>query len=81
MRSGDKLTVADEYFCANVKGNDVKFAKMSKAFREKINVFLSRGYVVSGASVRFVVWWKGKTDVDETAIVLPKIYLKKVNEV
>ena len=81
LRSGDKLTVADEYFCANVKGNDVKFAKMSKAFREKINVFLSRGYVVSGASVRFVVWWKGKTDVDETAIVLPKIYLKKVNEV
>ena len=51
--------------------------KLSKACREKLDELGKKGYEILRAEVRFVVWWKGKTDEEETAIVLPSIYFQR----
>lgn len=80
LKSGDALFVDGDYFSASKDGVRIRFAKMSKAFREKLKTFTSRGYAVDKAFVRFIVWWKGKNDEKETAIVLPEIRLSANKE-
>ena len=39
----------------------------------KYEVLKSKGFALSGASVNFIVWWKGKEMEKEIRVVLPKL--------
>jgi len=36
-------------------------------------------YIPYSANIRFIVAWKGEDNTEETAVVLPDIYLRKHN--
>ena len=77
IKSGVNISVENEYLCASINGVYMRVAKLSKAFIERLNALQTNNYHVDSAFVRFIVWWKGKTDDKETAIILPEIHLKK----
>ena len=37
----------------------------------------AKGYRQCGGEVRFVVVWKGESDIEETAVLLPNLHFKK----
>ena len=76
LRSGDPLLLDEDYLTTKGAG-PVRVAKFSAACRDKIADLKTKGYSVQRAEVRFVLWWKGKEDEEETAIILPDLYLSK----
>ena len=55
-------------------------AKLSARMRDSLKQWEERGYIVTSASVRFVVAWKEKdADIDapQTAVLLPELTLEK----
>lgn len=76
LRSGEPLMLDDDYLSTNDK-KPVRVAKLSAACRARLADLHEKGYSVERAEVRFVVWWKGKDDEEETAIILPDLYLTK----
>lgn len=78
LHSGMPLSLKDEYVSAELEGRTVRIAKLSKACVENLDHHMQKGYFPISASVRFVVAWKGKEDEEETAVMLPKIRLKKL---
>lgn len=77
LRSGSKLLINGMYFCAQIEGKNMPVVKFSKAFFEKIQNLQKKGYMPYAAEVRFIVAWMGKEDTEETAVILPDIYLKR----
>ena len=75
--SGAELHTDGDYFSAELDDHTVRIAKMSKACAARLHELSEKGYLPYKAIVRFVVAWKGNEDKDETAIVLPDLYLKK----
>ena len=48
--------------------------KFAKGFiSDKLDKLKAKGFVLSGASVNFIVWWKGKEMEKEIRVVLPKL--------
>ena len=41
---------------------------------EEVN---NKGYRVCSTAIRFIVWWKGQDDPEESVIILPNLYLIK----
>ena len=76
LRSGDPLTLDGEYLMT-CEPRPVNAAKLSNACRAKLTELSEKGYAVQRAEVRFVVWWKGKEDENETLIVLPSVFLRR----
>ena len=76
LRSGDPLAMDGDYL-KTCEPEPKWVVKLSKACREKLDELGKKGYEILRAEVRFVVWWKGKTDEEETAIVLPSIYFQR----
>ena len=76
LRSGDPLKLGGDYLLTCTP-NPVRIAKLSKARREKLAELAGKGYSVQRAEVRFVVWWKGEEDKEETEIFLPNLYLRR----
>ena len=77
LHSGMKLSVMDEYLCAEIYNQSVRVAKFSKRCREQLEKLQGKGYVPYLADVRFIVAWKGEQDQEETAVLLPNVYLKR----
>ena len=77
LKSGIPLFLTDAYLSAELNGRSVRIAKFSKACRERLQTLHERGYIPYSASIRFIVAWKGEDDTEETAVVLPDIYLRK----
>lgn len=77
--SGDNLKFAgdDWYLTAEKNGRDVRVAKFSKDFMKKFTELKEKGYSPSSSHIRFIVFWKGKNDEEETPILLVEIRLKK----
>ena len=75
--SGAALTIKDDRFGTMVSGNFVEVLKLSKSCSEKISKLKEQGYLLEKALVRFIVYWKGVDDTEETAIILPEIHLKR----
>ena len=68
---GDRLVPRDR-FVFDTEGNLI--LQFSRRFMtEKYEVLKSKGFALSGASVNFIVWWKGKDMEQEIRIVLPKL--------
>ncbi len=71
LMGGDRLVPRDR-FVFDTEGNLI--LQFSRRFMtEKYEVLKSKGFALSGASVNFIVWWKGKDMEQEIRIVLPKL--------
>ena len=49
----------------------------SAACRERLNRLAEKGYAAQRGAIRFIVAWKQEGDAEETAVILPDLYLKK----
>ncbi|MDE7137209.1 MAG: ATP-binding domain-containing protein, partial [Ruminococcus sp.] len=72
----------------SIRGNKLYFESQNKAFpvlqfssacNERIKKIISEGYYPYDAKIRFICAWKGKDDTDESAVILPDIYFKKMS--
>ncbi len=52
-------------------------ARLSKSSYETITALCNKGFEIYKAEVRFMVYWKGKTEEEEVLCVLPDIHLRK----
>ena len=77
LRSGFALTIDDVYLSAELNGRNVRVAKFSKAFTEKLEKLQEKGYHVTRGEVQFIVAWKGEDDEKETPIILSNLYFTK----
>ena len=78
LRSGDELTFKDNVLY-DVK-IDKAMAKLSVNMQQTLTEWLSRGYQVKKAFVRFIVAWKAKdapSREPETAVLLADLVLSR----
>ena len=78
LRSGDNLTLEDNYILAPITHRAV--AKLSTNMQATLSAWKEKGYQVSSASVRYVVAWKPKDapkEESETAVLLIDLTLTK----
>lgn len=73
-KSGEELIIRGNtlYMLRNEKIYPV--VCFSRKFKDEIAAQARNGYYPIKAKVRFIVAWKGKEDVEETAVILPEIY-------
>jgi len=76
LTCGDLIAVSDEG-CMNDKGEFV--LKFSKKFRDKLEESKQKGFHLREAKVNFIVHWKAVDKIQELKIVLPELYLEKVD--
>lgn len=77
LKSGQFLELCEDYLCSN-KNKRLRILKLSQKARKQIQDLKQHKYVVSGAEIRFIVAWKGEADEEESAVILPNIYLRKI---
>ncbi len=77
LRSGDLLSVNAPYLSAELNGRTVNIAKFSKSFSEKLNELAEKSFRPVSANVRFIVFWKGENDEEETPVILADLKLVK----
>jgi len=76
LRSGDELLIkGNELYTVNQR----KIVCFSQKFKQEIVKLNTKGYQAIEAKVRFVVYWKGKDEKREVAIILPDIVFRKCN--
>ncbi len=71
LRCGDRLEVIDGKICDKY-GTEV--VKLSSSMQEKVRKVESRGYVLSGADVNFVVWWHEENQEKDIMVLLPTLH-------
>ena len=79
FRSGMELVINSDRLFYNNNGKNELLARLSNiSGKPKLNKYISRGYIVKKAKIRFICAWKKKDpNVKTTYVVLPDIYLKK----
>ena len=78
LRAGEQLRFADNYLYALDACRPI--AQISKKMQDELVLWDERGYMVSSATIRFVVAWKPKDapkDEKENAVLLLNLGLKK----
>lgn len=74
LQSGDALVVNKDG-CSDSHGNAI--LKFSTRFVRHIENMQSKGYLLRGAKVNFMVYWKKEDSVQEVKIVLPELYFQR----
>ncbi len=77
LTSGDVLNVNGEH-CCNAKGQPV--LRFSKKFTEQIEAMKQKDYMPKTAKIRFIVYWQKEGSEYEIRIVLPVLYLERIEE-
>ena len=77
LRSGDTLLLDGDYLKTSAISSQ-RIAKLSQACRERLAGLAQKGYSVYLAQIRYIVAWKGEDDEEETAVVLPDLYLRRI---
>lgn len=78
LQSGDSLTLRNsELFCRTETGEEVSVARFSKKACEEMRRIMAGGYVVSGASVRLMVYWRKMGSEKDTLILLPDLFFRR----
>ena len=49
----------------------------SSAYRKRLSLLEQKGYRVRDGEIRCIVAWKAEDDLEETAVLLPDIWLEK----
>ena len=81
LRAGEQLRFADNYLYALDASRPI--AQISKKMQDELVLWDERGYMVSSATIRFVVAWKPKDapkDEKENAVLLLNLGLKKIEK-
>lgn len=81
IMSGDLLSLDNGYLTAEFNGRTHKVVMFSKKFKKTLNEYFEKGYVFDRAEARFLVSWRDKEDNKEYPLVLPNIYMKKVEAI
>ncbi len=74
LQSGDELAV-DLRGCCDKNGKQI--LAFSKSFKERLNQYRDKGYVLHDAKVHMVVFWKSEDMDEEVRIVMPIIRMKE----
>ena len=77
LRSGEPLQVRGMELQKWHSGRNETVVRFSASCRERITALASRGYRLEKAAIRFIVYWQGQEDPEETAIVLPDLYFRR----
>lgn len=77
LQSGHPLTCQGHTLWGELDGNRFPAVQFSRAFSEALSHWKEQGYNIHSAKVLFVVAWKGESDTEESAIVLPELTLKR----
>lgn len=73
LRSGQAMTCDGAYLLCDGR----RSAKLSQKCQQQLADLGKRGYRIKNAEIRFIAAWKGENDTEETAILLPTLYLGK----
>ena len=76
LQSGTPLTFIEGGLGAIISGKIIPVVRFSKSFSEKLQALYTKGYLPTRTDIRFIVAWKGGDDTEETAVLLPNVYLK-----
>ena len=74
LRSGQPLWFRDNGFYS--EAGDC-LAMLSAKKRNELQEFQRQGFTVYAAEVAFVAAWRGENDTEESAVMLPKIHLRR----
>ena len=77
LRSGSTLKIDDIFLSAEINGKDVKVAKFSKSFVDKLEFLERKGYKLTKSNIQFIVFWKNEEDVEEVPIILANLIFSK----
>jgi hypothetical protein len=79
LRSGDELKpVVNKFGNIQLELPDGRpICILSKACRERLLMLFENGYELSNAKIDYIAAWKSEEVGEETAIILPSVYLKK----
>ena len=78
LPSGYNLIVDGNALLAQTSTGLKKVLIFSKKYQDKMAELKLKGYIPCKAKIRFVVAWKGENDKNESAIILPDVYFKKI---
>ena len=73
LRSGQAMTGDGAYLLCDGR----RSAKLSQKCQQQLADLGKRGYRIKNAEIRLIAAWKGENDTEETAILLPTLYLGK----
>lgn len=77
LRSGMVLKIDDIFLTTVINNRDVRIAKFSKAFTEKLELLQNKGYKLTKSTIQFIVLWKNENDTEETPIILANLLFTK----
>ena len=77
LRSGDRLTIENNYLIACINGKNQRVVKFSRDFSDRLRDHAKRGYLPCSVVVRFIVAWKNDKHEKEIPVILSDITLKK----
>ncbi len=75
--AGMPLGISLPYLTADLNGRTLKVAKCSKACLEKIAALREKGYRLQSASIRFIVAWREKQEIEECWVILPDLSMSR----
>ncbi|WP_235208359.1 ATP-dependent helicase [Saccharicrinis fermentans] len=76
LKSGDTLMVNNDG-CFDEKGNFI--LKFSNRYKEIINNYQNKGYVLKESIINYIVYWKKEELEDEIKVVLPELKFIKAD--
>ncbi len=74
LKSGDELIIRGDTLYAMKNEKIYPVVRLSKKFKDEIVKMSAQGYFPTNAKIRFIAAWKGKEDIEYTAVILPEIY-------
>ena len=77
LRCGQSLKIKKFSLTASINGKEVEVLRFSKSFIERLETLKDKGYELTEATIGYVVAWQGEEDLEESAIILPNLHLKK----
>lgn len=77
LMSGDSLVIREEGFA---NSNHELILKFSRKFLDILLAEKNKGYVLKKAKVNYIVYWLKEATGQELKIVLPELYLKKMED-
>ncbi len=80
LQSGDHLIVKGNRLYAKVNGGLSPVLQFSTSKNKEVKKYISTGYIPYDAVIRFICAWKGKDDIEESAVILADLYFREHSE-
>ncbi|MBR2822357.1 MAG: RecQ family ATP-dependent DNA helicase [Clostridia bacterium] len=77
LRAGLPLQLSEEYLTVDQGGKQIRAAKLSRAYAERIEALQRKGYAFRRGSIRYIVAWKRQDHAEECWILLPDLLFSR----